>query len=224
LSSPDFTGVGTVIAGAAAVGTIIWGIIQYRKGLVIQRQQVLFDHISKLNCKELDDAKMLLAYGHVRKIKDGAKDGAKVEYYTIKNRELPFLYHPEEEPITDPRMLEIKESLDSFIVFLGKVGYSLEVGAIQRNEIVYFYYWIGRTLKYTEVQDYINNSQFPLYDVLLKELIKSRMDRFLGRLFKLNNYQNEWYKTLPTAKQKKKIECLQKKLERHKPYKKKDQT
>jgi hypothetical protein len=60
--------------------------------------------------------------------------------------------------------------------------------------------------------------------VLLKELIKSRMDRFLGRLFKLNNYQNEWYKTLPTAKQKKKIECLQKKLERHKPYKKKDQT
>jgi hypothetical protein len=63
LSSPDFTGVGTVIAGAAAVGTIIWGIIQYRKGLVIQRQQVLFDHISNLN---LDDAKTLLAYGHVR--------------------------------------------------------------------------------------------------------------------------------------------------------------
>lgn len=84
----------------------------------------MFDHIKDLNySEELDDAKKLLGYGHVRKIKVDKKVDAKVdvvakvEYYATG--ELKFLTDPK-KPINDPRLLKIKESLDSFIVFLVK--------------------------------------------------------------------------------------------------------
>jgi hypothetical protein len=59
---------------------------------------------------------------------------------------LEFLKEPT-KGLDDPGMLEIKDSLDSFIVFLGKVGYSLDVGAIELAEIIYFQYWIHKTLE-----------------------------------------------------------------------------
>jgi hypothetical protein len=64
--------------------------------------------------------------------------------------------------------------LDSFITFLGRIGYSLSVGAIAPNEIIYFQYWIGKTITNPTVTRYIFNNEFPLYTELPKELAKDR--------------------------------------------------
>lgn len=112
---PDYAGYGAVIAGLAAVGTIIWGIYQYGKGQITNR---------------------------------------------------------------------------------------LDVGAIERAEIIYFQYWIHKTLENEAVQNYINlpQNQFPLYQMLLKELTRKRIDGFLNRLIKLVSYQRNWGKPI-TPKQ-----------------------
>jgi hypothetical protein len=175
LFSPDYVGYGTLIAGVAAVGTVIWAIYQYSRGLVIQRQKVLFDHIEDLNKPgEFDLAKKLLGYGFVE-IPNGAV------YYSVDDesrkdfKELQFLKTFKKDSIyviPNPDELKIKESLDSFIAFIGKVGYSLSVGAIAPNEIIYFQYWISKIISNPTVTGYISNNEFPLYTVLLKELAK----------------------------------------------------
>jgi hypothetical protein len=83
LASPDYVGYGTLIAGLAAVGTVIWAIYQYTRGLVIQRQKVLFDHIEDLNKPgEFDLAKKLLGYGFVKNPNETNNPNAPV-YYSV---------------------------------------------------------------------------------------------------------------------------------------------
>lgn len=173
-----------IITALSGLAAIIPFLYQYRKGQITNRQEVLFAHIKDLNeSKELVLAKQLIAYKKVRNPNGG---WFSPRHYNLKD--LQFL-KDETDGLDDPGKLEIKESLDSFIVFLGKVGYSLYVGAIERNEIMYFQYWIYKTLDDEVVQDYINHHQFPLYQMLLEELTKTRMKGFLSQLNKSFSYQ-----------------------------------
>jgi len=181
---------------SAALGGVLWGVYQYGKAQVTQRQAVLFEHIKELNqSKDLILAKQILGYGHVKKPKYGWKHKGDPNYYSDHLGEILR----NKERVDDDGELEIKDSIDSFIVFLGKVGYSLKVGAIKRHEIIYFQYWIHKTIKNKMVQDYINqpDNEFPLYQMLLKELTKSGILHKWGKSYKL---ELEW-KTRATESQ-----------------------
>lgn len=169
--------VDTLIAAGtavAAVATVIAGLYQYRRGQITKRQEVLFRLLKELNeSMELSLARELLVYGYVKKIKDDTKADLNgdpmVENYSIE--QLEFLRDPTTR-IEDPRKLEIKDSLDKFIVFLSQVGYFIKVGSIGRVEILYLKYWFDLTLRYELLRHYIDASEFPLYQMLLKELSK----------------------------------------------------
>jgi hypothetical protein len=181
LADDYYVALATVLA---AMIPVILGIRQYAKGQVTQRQQILFDLINELNkSPEFGLAKKLLGYGYVEIPNKTKNPNGPDCYYIVGN--LPFLKNYKKDSgiihMDDPGELQVKESLDSFIVFLGKVGYSLSVGAIALNEIIYFQYWIGKTRTNKAITEYISNNEFPLYGVLVKELIE-RKPRILAKL------------------------------------------
>ena len=75
--------VAAVTAGLAAAG-VLWGVYQYRKGQITQRQGVLFQVIKEFNePHEMILAKEILGYGYVRHLKDcWEKD---LSYYSKDN-------------------------------------------------------------------------------------------------------------------------------------------
>lgn len=183
LADEYYVALATVLA---AMIPVFLGIRQYAKGQVTQRQQVLFGLIDELNkSPALEPAKRLLGYDYVETPKPLNKtrnpEGPACCYFV---ETLSFLRNYKKDSsdkkdsrdspvrIDDAGELQVKESLDSFIVFLGKVGYSLSIGALSLNEITYFQYYIGKTRTNVIVKDYIRNNEFPLYMVLLKELKK----------------------------------------------------
>jgi len=172
MSANDIVAWGTAGAALVALAGVFWGIYQYTKGLKIQRQQVLFGLIKELNDNEkLDYAKQLLGYGHVLYQRDSKDPNTRRDY---KVDDLIFLKNPKEYK-DDEGEIEIKDSLDSFIVFLGTVGYSLQVGAIAANEVTYFQYWIHRTIDNQGVMNYASSKEFPLFLILVKELLKPKI-------------------------------------------------
>lgn len=52
-------------AAATAVGGVAWGVYQYRKGQITQRQQVLFELVKELNeSPDMRLAKEILGYDY----------------------------------------------------------------------------------------------------------------------------------------------------------------
>lgn len=78
-------------------------------------------------------AKQILGYGCV--IVSGKGDQDKHKYSLDKLGEI--LKTDEQKIFTVKEELDIRDSFDNFLVFLGKIGYSLKVGAIKRHEILF---------------------------------------------------------------------------------------
>lgn len=187
----DYIALATALA---AMGGVFWGVYQYGKAQVTQRQAVLFELIKELNeSPDLILAKQLLGYGHVKKPNDVWKHKGDLNYYSDHLKEI---LGKKQRVDDDDGEIEIRDSIDSFIVFLGKVGYSLKVGAIKRNEIIYFQYWIHKTIENDVLQGYINleGNEFPLYQMLLKELTKSDILRKWRKSYP--QLESEWVKPL----------------------------
>lgn len=190
--------VSTIIAAVtavAAIAAIIFGLIQYGKGQTTQRQRVLFELVKELNdSPDMKLAKEILGYGLVNNPNENWRHEAEPGYY-CKQRLTEFLV---EKRLDDPGALEIRNSFDSFIVFLGKIGYSLKVGAIKRSELVYFHYYIRKTIDTPEVTRYIARSQFPLYFVLLREATTQRRLKGLSkRLPTFRRYVSSYFVRQP---------------------------
>jgi hypothetical protein len=182
----------TVLAAAAA---LLWGIYQYRKGQIIQRQQVLFELIKELNeSKDLIHAKDILGYHNAKHPGNKWRHKDDPDYYSDKNLPKFLSYQEKRTDEDDPGELEIRISFDNFIVFLGKIGYSLKVGSLKRHEIIYFQYYIRRTMKNEVVTSYIEQSEFPLYRILLRELKKYGI---LRRWSKGSKWESEVDNLLP---------------------------
>jgi hypothetical protein len=161
----------TVVTTGIAAAGVLWGVYQYRKGQIMTRQKVLFEAIKEFNeSKELQIAKDILGYGYVRRPKENKKENDQTDLKTIlryPKKDTPFV------PVTDPAEIDIRNSFDALIVFLGKIGYMLMVGVITRNEALYFRYYIGKIQDDDNVRNYTKENQFPLYKILLDEFKKS---------------------------------------------------
>ena len=146
---------------------MLWGVYQYRKGQITTRQKVLFEAIEDFNeSKELRIAKDILGYGYVRHSKENKKEYDQTDLKTI-------LRYPKKDTPFVPAEIDIRNSFDALLVFLGKIGYMLMVGVITRNEALYFRYYIGKIEANDNVRNYAKENQFPLYKILLDELKKS---------------------------------------------------
>jgi hypothetical protein len=177
----DYTNIIAAAAAAPAIFGVLWGVYQYTKGQTTTRQKVLFKAIKEFNeSKEMQIAKDVLSYGYVRRPKEKKKENDQHQYiltYYSKTNLETILRSPKKDTtmdyVTDPAEIDIRNSFDSLIVFLGKIGYLLGVRAITLDETLYFQYYIHKTHKDKEfqaVQEYIDNYDFPLYKILIEEL------------------------------------------------------
>jgi hypothetical protein len=132
-------------------------------------------------------AKEILGYGYVRNTKYNWKQHDPRYYSADKLGEI--LKNDNEKTFDDPGELEIRDSFDFFIVFLGKIGYSLKVGALKRHEILFFNYYIDKATKNNAVEQYTTTNEFPLYRILVGEYRKYLT---FGRLTKWGRYKNEF--------------------------------
>lgn len=192
------------VAAAAALGGVFWGIYQYRQGQAAKRQEVLFLLVKDFNeSKDLNLAKEILGYDHLRKTEE-TKDWQHIDephYYSVDKLGEILKSDKERSELSsapaNPEELAIRYSFDNFIVFLGKIGYSLKVGAIKRHEILFFKYYIDKAKENPAVEHYTTANEFPLYRLLLKEYSKYRSLDFFT---KWGRYKNE-YSVLNVGKQ-----------------------
>jgi hypothetical protein len=175
------------VTAAAGIGGILWGVYQYRQGQAAKRQEVLFLLVKEFNESEnLHYAKQILGYNSV-KVKD-KNNQDKYHRYSIEQLG-QILKNDKEKSFNDPGELDIRDSFDNFIVFLGKIGYSLKVGAIKRHEILFFKYYIDKAKNNDAVERYSKTNEFPLYRILLNEYNKyPKIDKFT----KWGRYKNEY--------------------------------
>jgi hypothetical protein len=171
---------------AAALGGVLWGVYQYSKARITARQQVLFEAIKDFNeSKQMKIAKDILGYGNVRK--ENRKDGWEHPdtYYTKDNlAQILRILPPGTE--VEKGEKDIRDSFDALIVFLGKIGYLLMVGAITQDETLYFRYYIQKIQNDRNVKEYAEKYEFPLYMILIDELKKSR------RFSKFRKYEEKF--------------------------------
>jgi len=179
--SIDYTNIIAAAAAAPAIFGVLWGVYQYTKGQTTMRQKVLFKAITEFNgSKEMQIAKDILGYGYVRRPKEKKKENDQQEYiltYYSKTDLETILRSPKKDTpmdyVANPAEIDIRNSFDSLIVFLGKIGYLLGEDAITLDETLYFQYYVYKTHKDKEfevVQQYIKNYDFPLYKILTEEL------------------------------------------------------
>lgn len=83
-------------------------------------------------------------------------------------------------------------------MFLGKIGYSLKVGAIKRHEILFFRFYIEKAKNNADVKRYVETNEFPLYRMLLKEY-----DRYItfDPFTKWGKYKKEYVACMPKSVQ-----------------------
>jgi|SRR5215216_276525 len=170
---------------AAAVGGVLWGVYQYAKRRITARQQVLFEVIKEFNeSDQIKIAKDILGYGNVRKENKKPNWKQPDSYYNKTHLDQILRIIPAATEVEQGEK-DIRDSFDSLIVFLGKIGYLLMVGAITRDETLYFRYYIQKIQADPNVRKYAKDYEFPLYRILLDELKKSH------RLSKFHKYEKE---------------------------------
>jgi hypothetical protein len=174
---------------AAALGGVLWGVYEYSKARITARQQVLFEVIKEFNqSDQMKIAKDILGYGNVRK-ENKKKNWEQPDSYYSKDHLAQILrYIPPGTPGTEVEQGEkdIRDSFDALIVFLGKIGYLLMVGAITQDETVYFRYYMQKIQDDPNVREYTEKYDFPLYMILLDKLRKSR------RFSKFRKYEGKF--------------------------------
>jgi len=148
--------------------------------------------------RDMNFAREILTYGHLRVGKESWKFPA--EYYSLENLK-DILKNDDEKHFTDPGELEVRDSFQTFIIFLGKLGYLLKVGTIKKmkffiSNFISTKHW--RTRVYNVMQ---REANFHSIDSCFVNLIKSPLSinwRLLinWRNLKKNSMHNMLFQTL----------------------------
>jgi hypothetical protein len=151
------------ILASAGLSGVIWGIFTYKDAQTTKRADTLLPLIEEFDsitsemfiAKEIIDDKRISA----RAIFDD-KSSDPTEY-DIRKLDLVLRY--DEQRTFTAAEVKIRSSFDSFLDFLCKLEYLLEIKVLKKHEIRYFNYYIDRAAKIDAVVDYANAYHFPLH-------------------------------------------------------------
>lgn len=164
------------LPSVVALIAIVWGILEYRNAQKLKRKQILFklvhefDYSSEMYLAQriLDDFNVV-EYFRERKIKFRHREA----YYFASNLKRLLRDH-KKIPIEDPGERAIRDSFDALLEFFGKLEYLLEVGLIEKKELLYFQYFLDKCQASDAVMKYVKTYGFPLYRKLQERTSRSK--------------------------------------------------
>jgi hypothetical protein len=160
--------IASLLTALVGIVGLIFGIYQYGQAQKVKRQQILFELIHEYNYSEEQRlAKRILDDFYVDKDlkKRGIQFKQPNEYYYVSHLGQILRWHGRES-IEDPGEEVIRESFDALLEFFGKLEYLLELGLIKKNELLYFDYFLRKTLDNEAVRKYARDYPVPLYQKL----------------------------------------------------------
>jgi len=146
------------------VGGII-GVYQYSQSRVEQRKKTVLKLADELDYKkEYTHAKLLLDDFFLNP--EPTWDIQDRRHYGKK--ELPHILRDHDnESITDPGEVAIRESFDYLLGFFGKVWYLYNIKLIRGEELEFFKYYFDKAAKSPAVKAYVKIFPFPMYERLI---------------------------------------------------------
>jgi len=149
--------------GLSGVIGIFLGIRQYREGQILKRKETLFDIIEEFDKSEKLKLSRMILDGFSFRKPDWEHSKEEKDYYHIDNLQFILRDHKKSR-ITDYGEMEIRESFDALLEFLGKVGYLLDRGILKKEEYVYFRDYVDVSLTNLAIMQYRGIYRFPMFE------------------------------------------------------------
>ena len=188
----------SIIVGIAG---FIFGLTKNEENKKLKRQEIIFPLMDKFDkSKNLKTAKLILD-NFILDPNDPKfperKDWARKEfdkvhggYYRKRNLKFILRVPRDNDKIEDQGEQDIRNSFDSLLDFLGRLGYLMHIKIITEKEMIYFQYYIDRIRNDDAIIFYIKEYEFELFALLLFKLKKH--DERLNDLIERYRLENDY--------------------------------